>query len=113
MKARRLALVVAGAFSVAVMMAGPAQAVCDPYCSQYSNKGGVDRGVTRANAVADPHGQHGRDKAAENPGKYKPTPDTGGSTGGDTGTTGGDTGGTGGTGDTGGTGSGDGIPSGS
>jgi hypothetical protein len=106
MKARRLALIVAGAFSVAVMVAGPAQAVCDPYCSQYSNKGGVDRGVTRANEVAGTHGQQGREKAAENPGKYKPTGDTEGSTGGDTGTTGGDT-----VGDTGGdTGTGGDVP---
>jgi len=100
MMARRLALIVAGAFSVSVMMAGPVQAVCDPYCSQYSNKGGVERGVTRANSVAGTHGQQGRDKAAENPGNYKPTSETGGSTGEDTGSTEGDTGGTGG-GDTG------------
>jgi hypothetical protein len=72
MMARRLTLVVAGAFSVSVMMAGAAQAVCDPYCSQYSNKNGVERGVTRANSVAGTHGQQGRDKAAEKPGNYKP-----------------------------------------
>ena len=72
MMARRLALIAAGAFSVSVLMAGPVHAVCDPYCSQYSNKGGVDRGVTRANSVANPHGQQGREKAAENPGNYKP-----------------------------------------
>lgn len=90
--ARRLALIAAGAFSVSVMMAGPVHAVCDPYCSQYSNKNGLERGVTRANSVADTHGRQGRDKATENPGNYKPTDETVGSSEEDTGSTVGDTG---------------------
>ena len=92
MMARRLALIAAGAFSVSVLMAGPVHAVCDPYCSQYSNKSGLERGVTRANSVADTHGKQGREKAAENPGNYKPTDETVGSTEEDTGSTVGDTG---------------------
>ena len=49
---RRLALAIAGAFSVSVLMAGPVQAVCDPLCSPHSNKGGAVRGLDRADAVA-------------------------------------------------------------
>ena len=64
MMARRLALVVAGAFSVSLLMAGQAQAVCDAHCSPKSNKAGEVRGLNRANAVAGEHGQHGRDNAA-------------------------------------------------
>ena len=64
MMARRLALVVAGAFSVSMFVAGQAQAVCDPYCSPKSNKGGEVRGLDRANDVAGEHGQKGRDNAA-------------------------------------------------
>ena len=101
MKVSRLALIVAGAFSVSVMMAGPAQAVCDPHCSPKSNKAGEVRGLNRANAVAGEHGQHGRDKATAKQDLHKPGGSgvvSGGS--GDTGNTGtgtGDTGGTGGT----------------
>lgn len=101
MKARRLALIVAGAFSVAVMMAGPAQAVCDPHCSPKSNTAGEVRGLNRANAVAGDHGQHGRDNAAAKQDLHKPGGSgvvSGGS--GDTGTTDTGTAGTGGTGGT-------------
>ena len=52
MMARRVTLVIAGAFSVSVLMAGPAQALCDPLCSPHSNKGGVVRGLDRADEVA-------------------------------------------------------------
>ena len=52
MMSRRLALAIAGAFSVSVLMAGPVQAVCDPLCSPHSNKGGAVRGLDRADAVA-------------------------------------------------------------
>ena len=102
MKARRLALIVAGAFSVAVMMAGPAQAVCDPHCSPKSNTAGEVRGLNRANVAAgEQHGQHGRDNAAAKQDLHKPGGSgvvSGGS--GDTGTTDTGTGGTGGTGGT-------------
>ena len=105
MKARRLALVVAGAFAVSVMMAGAGQAVvCDPHCTPpTSNKGGEVRGLNRANAVAGEHGQQGRDNAAAKQDLHKPGGSgvvTGG-TGGD-GTTNTGSGGTGGTTDTGG-----------
>ena len=70
--ARRLALVLAGAFSVSVLMAGPAQAVCDPHCSPKSNKSGEVRGLNRANPVAGEHGQHGRDNAAAKQDLHKP-----------------------------------------
>jgi len=73
--ARRLALVVAGAFSASVLIAGAAQAVCDPHCSPKSNKGGEVRGLDRANGVAGEHGQQGRDNAAVNQGVVStPTP---------------------------------------
>ncbi len=69
---RRLALVVAGAFAASVLMAGGAQAVCDPHCSPKANKGGEVRGLNRANEVAGEHGQHGRDNAAEKQDLHKP-----------------------------------------
>ena len=73
--ARRLALVVAGAFSASVLMAGAAQAVCDPHCSPKSNSGGEVRGLDRANEAAGEHGQHGRDNAAAKQGVVStPTP---------------------------------------
>ena len=72
MMARRLALVVAGAFSVSMLVAGPAQAVCDPHCSPKSNKAGEVRGLNRANSVAGEHGQHGRDNAAAKQDAHKP-----------------------------------------
>ena len=71
--ARRLALVVAGAFSASVLMAGAAQAVCDPHCSPKSNSGGEVRGLNRANEAAGVHGQQGRDNAAAKQGVV-PTP---------------------------------------
>ena len=69
---RRLAVVVAGAFAASVLMAGAAQAVCDPHCSPKSNKGGDVRGLNRANEVAGEHGQQGRDNAAEKQDLHKP-----------------------------------------
>jgi hypothetical protein len=63
MMSRRLALAIAGAFSVSVLMAGPVQAVCDPLCSPHSNKGGAVRGLDRADAVAGDHGEQGRANA--------------------------------------------------
>lgn len=69
---RCLAVVVAGAFAASVLMAGAAQAVCDPHCSPKSNKGGDVRGLNRANEVAGEHGQHGRDNAAEKQDLHKP-----------------------------------------
>ena len=72
--ARRLTLVIAGAFSVSVLMAGPAQAVCDPYCSPKSNTGGDVRGLDRANDVAGEHGQRGRDNAAAKQGIVPTSP---------------------------------------
>ena len=62
--ARRLALVVAGAFAASVLMAGAAQAVCDPHCSPKSNSGGEVRGLDRANSVAGENGANGRANAA-------------------------------------------------
>ena len=62
--ARRLTLVVAGAFAASVWMAGAAQAVCDPHCSPKSNSGGEVRGLDRANSVAGEHGANGRANAA-------------------------------------------------
>lgn len=64
---RRLALAIAGAFSVSVLMAGPVQAVCDPLCSPHSNKGGAVRGLDRADAVAR-GGADGRANAREQQG---------------------------------------------
>ena len=78
MMARRLALVVVGAFSASVLAsvltATPAEAVCRPNCLDMNNKGGKERGLNRANEVARHHhgrhrghgdyGQHGRDNAA-------------------------------------------------
>ena len=97
--ASRLALAIVGAFSISLLgVGGGGAAVCDPHCSpSQSNKGGDARGLERANSRAGVHGQEGRDKAAQNPGNYKPSGEstgdggTGGSTGGDTG---GSTGGT-------------------
>jgi hypothetical protein len=100
--ASRLTLAVVGAFSISLLLVGGGgAAVCDPHCApsqSNTNRGGDARGLERANSRAGVHGQEGRDKAAQNPGNYKPTGgsggDTGGSTGGDTGgSTGGDTGG--------------------
>ena len=71
--ARRLAFVVAGAFAASVLMAGAAQAVCDPHCSPKSNSGGEVRGLNRANEAAGVHGQQGRDNAAAKQGVV-PTP---------------------------------------
>jgi hypothetical protein len=48
MIARRLALAIAGAFAVSALMAGPAQAVCDPHCAPKANKSGEVRGVNMA-----------------------------------------------------------------
>ena len=70
--ARRLALVVAGAFAASVLMAGAAQAVCDPHCAPKSNSGGEVKGLNRANEAAGEHGQHGRDNAAAKQDLYKP-----------------------------------------
>lgn len=108
MMARRLALIVAGAFSVSVMMAGAGQAVvCDPHCAPpTSNKGGEVRSLNRANAAAGEHGQEGRNNAAAKQDLHKPggsgvvtggsggegTTDTGTSTGGTTDTGGGEVG---------------------
>jgi len=72
MIARRLALAIAGAFAVSALMAGPAQAVCDPHCAPKANKSGEVRGLTRANTVAGEHGQHGRDNAAAKQDLHKP-----------------------------------------
>jgi len=74
MMARRLALIVAGAFSASVMMAGAGQAVvCDPHCAPpASNKGGAVTGLNRANAAAGEHGQYGRNKAAAKQDVHKP-----------------------------------------
>jgi hypothetical protein len=72
--ARRLTLVVAGAFVASVLMAGAAQAVCDPHCSPKSNSGGEVRGLDRANAVAGEHGQQGRDNAAAKQGVVSTPP---------------------------------------
>lgn len=72
MIARRLALAIAGAFAVSALMAGPAQAVCDPHCAPKANKGGEVRGLNRANTVAGDHGQHGRDNAAAKQDLHKP-----------------------------------------
>jgi hypothetical protein len=51
--ARRMALVVAGAFAVSLLMVGAGQAVCDPYCSPKSNEKGPNqlKGQDRANWV--------------------------------------------------------------
>ena len=73
MMARRLTLVVAGAFAASVWMAGAAQAVCDPHCSPKSNSGGEVRGLDRANSVAGEHGANGRANAAAKQGVV-PTP---------------------------------------
>ena len=73
MIARRLTLVVAGAFAASVLMAGAAQAVCDPHCSPKSNSGGEVRGLDRANSVAGEHGANGRANAAAKQGVV-PTP---------------------------------------
>jgi len=70
--ARRLTLVVAGAFAASVLMAGAAQAVCDPHCSPKSNSGGELRGLNRANEAAGQHGQQGRDNAAAKQDLHKP-----------------------------------------
>ena len=106
MIARRLALAIAGAFAVSALMAGPAQAVCDPYCAPKANKSGEVRGLNRANTVAGDHGQHGRDKAAAKQDLHKPGGSgvvSGGTVaGGTTDTSTGGTGGTSGTGDSGG-----------
>ena len=72
MIARRLALAIAGALAVSTLMAGPAQAVCDPHCAPKANKGGEVRGLNRANTVAGDHGQHGRDNAAAKQDLHKP-----------------------------------------
>ena len=72
MIARRLALAIAGAFAVSALMAGPAQAVCDPHCAPKANKSGEVRGLNRANTVAGEHGQHGRDNAAAKQDLHKP-----------------------------------------
>ena len=72
MNARRLALAIAGAFAVSALMAGPAQAVCDPHCAPKANKSGEVRGLNRANTVAGEHGQHGRDNAAAKQDLHKP-----------------------------------------
>ena len=72
MIARRLALAIAGAFAVSALMAGPAQAVCDPHCAPKANKSGEVRGLNRANTVAGDHGQHGRDNAAAKQDLHKP-----------------------------------------
>ena len=103
MIARRLALAIAGAFAVSTLMAGPAQAVCDPHCAPKANKSGEVRGLNRANTVAGEHGQHGRDNAAAKQNLHKPGGSgvvSGGTSGGGTTDTG--TSGTGGTGDSGG-----------
>ena len=99
--ASRLTLAVVGAFSLSLLTVGAGgAAVCDPHCApsqSNTNRGAEVRGVERANSRAGVHGQEGRDKAAQNPGNYKPSGEstgdggTGGSTGGDTG---GSTGGT-------------------
>jgi len=49
---RLLSLAVTGAFSISLLMAGSAGAVCDPLCSPHSNKNGAVRGLDRANDVA-------------------------------------------------------------
>ena len=49
--ARRMALVVAGAFAVSLLMVGAGQAVCDPLCSPKSNEKGNLRGQDRADWV--------------------------------------------------------------
>ena len=49
--ARRLALVVAGAFAVSLLTVGAGQAVCDPLCSPKSNESGKLRGQDRADWV--------------------------------------------------------------
>ena len=72
MIARRLALAIAGAFAVSALMAGPAQAVCDPHCAPKANKSGEVRGLDRANTVAGDHGQHGRDNAVAKQDLHKP-----------------------------------------
>ena len=72
MIARRLALAIAGAFAVSALMAGPAQAVCDPHCAPKANKSGEVRGLNRANTVAGDHGQHGRDNAVAKQDLHKP-----------------------------------------
>ena len=72
MIARRLALAIAGAFAVSALMAGPAQAVCDPHCAPKASKSGEVRGLNRANTVAGEHGQHGRDNAAAKQDLHKP-----------------------------------------
>ena len=74
MMARRLSLVVAGAFAASLLMAGAGQAVvCDPHCAPpKSNSGGEVKGLNRANAVAGDHGQHGRDNAAAKQDLHKP-----------------------------------------
>jgi hypothetical protein len=53
MTARRLALVVAGAFAVSILAVGTGQAVCDPLCAPKANNG-VDKlkGLDRADDVA-------------------------------------------------------------
>src|SRR5512134_120641 len=108
MMARRLALIVAGAFSVSVMMAGAGQAVvCDPHCAPpKSNKSGAVKGLNRANSAVGEHGQHGRDNAAAKQDLHRPDGSgvvSGGSgSGGTTDPGTGGTSGTGGTTDTGG-----------
>lgn len=74
MMARRLAIVVAGAFTASVLMAGAAQAVCDPLCSPKSNSGGEVRGLDRANSVAGEHGANGRANAAAKQGVVSTPP---------------------------------------
>ena len=68
MMARRLALVVAGAFAVSILAVGTGQAVCDPHCAPKANNG-VDKlkGLDRADDVAG-GGANGRTNAREKQG---------------------------------------------
>lgn len=73
MMARRLALVVAGAFAVSLLAVGTGQAVCDPLCAPKANNG-VDKlkGLDRADDVAG-GGANGRANARAKQG-IVPTP---------------------------------------
>jgi hypothetical protein len=101
--ANRLVLAVVGVFSISLLVVGAGgAAVCDPHCApsksntaSQSNKGGAEKGLNRADNMANEHATKGLEIADTKPGKYNSDPvpvvPSGGGTGGST--SGGSTGG--------------------
>jgi hypothetical protein len=80
--ANRLVLAVVGAFSISLLGVSSGEAVvCDPHCAPsksntalQSNKGGADKGLNRADNVANDHAMKGLEIADTKPGKYNSDP---------------------------------------